>query len=222
MYLHLKQCGDFKKKLHEKSRAIIHLRVHLPNMQLVYFFDDEEYKALERAALRNTMLTAWFALNRADFDGNRYLYADIPKHFVWKNNKWERRVQLGNRIVSRFYSVSPKDIERFNLRMLLFHVPRAKSFEELRIYEGIVRTFLKRRIVLGICWKTMLRSFLGTMTPPHALSAVDRLFRDLMCLDVTFGGKVFVLGCDRRYILPVAVHANKTAIVETCLKNSPL
>ncbi|GFY00911.1 ATP-dependent DNA helicase [Trichonephila clavipes] len=61
-----------------------------------------------------------------------------------------------------------------------------------------------------------------TMTPHHALSAIDRLFRDLMVLDVPFGGKVFVLGGDWRQILPVAVHANRTAIVETCLKNSPL
>ncbi|GFV93151.1 ATP-dependent DNA helicase [Trichonephila clavipes] len=61
-----------------------------------------------------------------------------------------------------------------------------------------------------------------TMTPHHALSAVDRLFRDLMGLDVPFGGKVFVLGGDWKQILPVAVHVNRTAIVETCLKNSPL
>ncbi|GFY64708.1 ATP-dependent DNA helicase [Trichonephila inaurata madagascariensis] len=54
-----------------------------------------------------------------------------------------------------------------------------------------------------------------------ALSAVDRLFRDLMGLDVPFGSKVFVLGGDWRQMLPGAVHANRTVIVETCLKNSP-
>ncbi|GFV08866.1 ATP-dependent DNA helicase [Trichonephila clavipes] len=70
-------------------------------MQPVYFFDDEERQALERAAQRNTMLTAWFELNRTDPDANKYIYADIPKHFVWKNNKWETRVRLGDRIESR-------------------------------------------------------------------------------------------------------------------------
>ncbi|GFV08867.1 ATP-dependent DNA helicase [Trichonephila clavipes] len=58
------------------------------------------------------------------------------------------------------------------------------------------------------------------MTPHHALSAVDRLFRDLMGLDVPSGGKVF--GVDWRQILPVAVHANRIAIVDICngtLKN---
>ncbi|GFV93153.1 ATP-dependent DNA helicase [Trichonephila clavipes] len=82
-----------EKKMHEKSYAIIRLPVHLPNMQPVYFFDDEERQALKRAAQRNTMLTAWFELNRTDTYANRYLYADIPKHFVRKNNKWERRVR---------------------------------------------------------------------------------------------------------------------------------
>ncbi|GFS53236.1 ATP-dependent DNA helicase [Trichonephila clavipes] len=85
--------------MHEKSHAIIRLPVHLPNMQPVYLFDDEERQALKRAAQRNTMLTALFELNRWP-DVNIYLYDDIPKHFVWKNNKRERSVRLGDRIVS--------------------------------------------------------------------------------------------------------------------------
>ncbi|GBN84933.1 hypothetical protein AVEN_265769-1 [Araneus ventricosus] len=132
-----KQCGDFQKKTHEKSHAIIRLPIHLPDMQPMYFYDDEERQALERAAQRNTMLTSWFELNGTHPDANRYFYADIPKHFVWKNYKWERRVRFGDRIVSRLYSVSPKDSERFHLRMLLFHVSEAKSFEELRTYDSV-------------------------------------------------------------------------------------
>ncbi|GBO40094.1 hypothetical protein AVEN_68649-1 [Araneus ventricosus] len=58
--------------------------------------------------------------------------------------------------------------------------------------------------------------------PHHALSVVDRLFRDLMNSDLPFGGKVSVLGGDWRQILPVAMHANRTTIIETCLKNLPL
>ncbi|XP_054706695.1 uncharacterized protein LOC129216505 [Uloborus diversus] len=132
-----------EKKMHDKSHAIIRLPVHLPHMQPVYFYDDEERQALERAAQRQTMLTAWFELNTRDPDANIYLYVDIPKHFVWKNNKWERRVRLGEKIVSRLYSVSPKDIERFHLRMLLFHVPGAKSFEELRTFDGVTMESFK-------------------------------------------------------------------------------
>ncbi|GFS52780.1 ATP-dependent DNA helicase [Trichonephila inaurata madagascariensis] len=43
-----------------------------------------------------------------------------------------------------------------------------------------------------------------------------------MGLYVPFGGKVNVLGGDWRQILPFAVYANRTAIVETWLKNSSL
>ncbi|GBL89141.1 hypothetical protein AVEN_255264-1 [Araneus ventricosus] len=100
-------------------------------------YDDEECQALERAAQRNTMLTAWFELNRGDPDANRYFNAEIPKNFVWKSYKWERRERFGDRIVLRLYSVSPKDTERFHLRMLLFHVPGAKSFDELRTYDSV-------------------------------------------------------------------------------------
>ncbi|GBN36852.1 hypothetical protein AVEN_185588-1 [Araneus ventricosus] len=60
------------------------------------------------------------------------------------------------------------------------------------------------------------------MTPHHALSTVDRLFTDLTGSGLPFIGKGFVLDGDWRRILPVAVHANKRTIVETCLKNSLL
>lgn len=132
-----------EKKMHEKSHAIIRLPVHLQDMQPVYFYDNEERQALERAAQKKTMLTAWFDLNATDNEANRYLYADIPKHFVWKNNKWERRARLGDKIVSRLYSVSPKDFERFHLRMLLFHIPGAKSYEDLRTHDGVIMDSFK-------------------------------------------------------------------------------
>ncbi|GFV82386.1 ATP-dependent DNA helicase [Trichonephila clavipes] len=129
--------------MHEKFHAIIRLQVHLPNMQPVYFFDDEEHQAFERAAQRNSMLTAWFDLNGTDNDANRYLYAYNPKHFVWKNNKWEIHARLGDRFLSRLYSISPKNIYRFHLWILLFHVPGAKSFEKLKTYEGVMMTSFK-------------------------------------------------------------------------------
>ncbi|GBM86899.1 hypothetical protein AVEN_207407-1 [Araneus ventricosus] len=80
--------------MHEKSHAIIRLLVHFPDMQPVYLYVDEERQALERSPQRSTMLTAWFELNETDPDANRYFYADIPQHFVWKNYKSERRVYL--------------------------------------------------------------------------------------------------------------------------------
>lgn len=60
------------------------------------------------------------------------------------------------------------------------------------------------------------------MIPVHALHAIDRLLRELTGEDVPFGGKIFLLGGDFRQVLPVIPHGARTAIVENCLKRSPL
>ena len=61
-----------------------------------------------------------------------------------------------------------------------------------------------------------------TMIRHHALSSVDRLLKDLMGLDLPFGGKVFVQCGNWRLVLTDAMNANRTTIIETCLKNSRL
>lgn len=43
----------------------------------------------------------------------------------------------GEKIISRIYSVSPKDIELFHLRLLLLHVKGPKSFEDVKSLNGI-------------------------------------------------------------------------------------
>ena len=52
------------------------------------------------------------------------------------HKKWIQRKRNGDNIISRMYSVSPKQHERFYLRILLLHVPGATSFEELRNLNG--------------------------------------------------------------------------------------
>ncbi|XP_035233478.1 uncharacterized protein LOC118205293 [Stegodyphus dumicola] len=81
----------FEKRMHSKSHSIIRLPVHLENLQPVYFAESEERNALQRAAEKNTMLTGWFELNRTVPEANRYLYAEIPKHFTWRNHAWQTR-----------------------------------------------------------------------------------------------------------------------------------
>jgi len=62
----------------------------------------------------------------------------------------------------------------------------------------------------------------ASMTPTHALNAVDRLLKELMCDQRPFGGKVMMLGGDFRQTLPVVPHGHRVAIVQTTLKYSPL
>lgn len=58
----------------------------------------------------------------------------------------------------------------------------------------------------------------STMAPSYALSAVDRLMKEIMQNDVPFGGKVLLLGGDFRQTLPVVVRGSRSAIVESCIK----
>ena len=62
----------------------------------------------------------------------------------------------------------------------------------------------------------------ASMVPGHALSAIDRMLRDITKVDIPFGGKVFLLGGDFRQVLPVVPRKPRTVIVENCIKRSPL
>ncbi|CAF5002532.1 unnamed protein product [Rotaria sp. Silwood1] len=134
----------FEFPLHDKSHAIIRLAVHLPNQQPIYFAEGKERQALERAASKDTTLTAWFKLNSKDPDARQYLYHDIPHHFVFERNGIRKRRLQGENIIGGMYSVSPSDVERYHLRLLLLHVPGACSFDDLKTVDGqVCQTFME-------------------------------------------------------------------------------
>ena len=130
--------------MHEHSHTIIRLPVHLPNQQPVYFQQGHEEEALERSSHGDTQLTAWFKLNVSDETARQYLYTEIPTYYVFNkmHKRWEQRRKGGNNVISRMYSVGPKEGERFYLRMLLLYVPGARNFIDLRTINGVtVETF---------------------------------------------------------------------------------
>lgn len=116
-----------KYEMSHRSHAIERLPVHLPLQQTVIFEEGSEENILRAAERNGTKLTKWFELNCEDESAKQFLYCDIPYHFVWKKvqkvNKWVRRKARGDKILSRLYTVSPKDTERFALRLLLLHKP---------------------------------------------------------------------------------------------------
>ena len=61
--------------------------------QQVYFRDGEEAAGVERAENCNTMLTAWFELNRRDPQARENLYCKPPYHYTFDNRerKWSPR-----------------------------------------------------------------------------------------------------------------------------------
>ena len=127
-----------ESKMHDRSHAVMRLPVHLPNCQRITFEHGHEQEALLAATTGRTKLESWFELNRANEDARQYLYTDIPYHFVYVKGIWKPRQRSGQNTVSRLYTVSLKDEERFYLRLLLLHVRGATCFENIPFFNGIV------------------------------------------------------------------------------------
>ena len=62
----------------------------------------------------------------------------------------------------------------------------------------------------------------ASMIPNHALHAINRLLQDIMGNNLPFGGKIVLFGGDFRQVLPIVPRGTPTAILEQCLKRSPL
>ena len=85
-------------------------------------------------------LTAWFSLNLEDEEARKHLYHDIPKYYVWKSTEkvWSRRNKNKvSNMIGRVFFFSPKDVERFSMRLLLLNKKGATSFEDLRTHDNI-------------------------------------------------------------------------------------
>nr|XP_047146321.1 uncharacterized protein LOC100213143 [Hydra vulgaris] len=140
----------FEYPISHMSHSIIRLKVHLPENQIVYFREGEEKVALDRAAQRDTHITAWFKLKSENEGANRYSYVDIPYHFVFddKHCKWKVRQRGGNKVIVRMYKVSPTG-ELFFLSLLLLQAKGATSWEDLRTVNGIVIETLREACVFN-------------------------------------------------------------------------
>ena len=65
-----------------------------------------------------------------------------------REKKWAPRQRGGSRIISRIYSVSPSDVEKFHLRLLLLHVPGARSFDDMKTVDGVVCATFREACIL--------------------------------------------------------------------------
>ena len=135
----------FKYCLTHRSHSIQRLPVHLEDQHNIYFDPGEEEQALEAAEGKDSPLTAYFKLNQNNEAARKILYREIPEHFVWntKNRKWTPRKRNPKDMIGRIYSVSPRDMERFCLRLLLLSVKGATSYENLRTVDGRCYTTFK-------------------------------------------------------------------------------
>ncbi|KAG2779372.1 hypothetical protein PC116_g2606 [Phytophthora cactorum] len=88
------------------------------------------------------MLTRFFELCASEAPENQVaksaLYQDIPKLFRWdtKAKRWVRRKRY-QAALGRMIHVSPRDMQRFYMRVLLCHRKGPTSFENLRTVDGV-------------------------------------------------------------------------------------
>jgi len=175
---------EIERVQNARSHAVIRLPVHLPNQQMIYFEEGNEEQALQEAQTGKSKLEVWFELNRVDPNAHQWSYIEIPNHYYFVKNEWKRRQRGGDNMVGRMYTVSPKDPERFYLRILLLHVRGATSFESLRTVNGMIyETFKAAAIARGLLesdeeWAICLRDAGSYLMP--------RQFRDMFAFIICF------------------------------------
>lgn len=114
------------------SHSFYNLKIHLEDEQALVHTDNNIEEVLEKASKTDTMLTAWFKLNKLIEHANQFLYTEIPHCYVYneKNHEWTPR-QRGDCIV-RLPRIHPRCTELFHLRILLLNIRGATSFDDLK------------------------------------------------------------------------------------------
>ena len=119
-------------------------------MQNVYFQENQVAEAITNP--KNTTLLAWFKLNQVDADARMLKYHEIPEHYVWNHiqHRWTKRKR--GRCIGCLYTTNPSQGERHYLRILLQHIPDAKSFEDLKLSPDgmLLSTFKETAIAYGL------------------------------------------------------------------------
>ena len=124
----------FKFPVYKKYPSVIHLTIHLPGQQPIYFQLDKFIKDLQQCLeIAHSTLTAWFQYNTENINNCITLYQDFPyRHtFMAKTQQWQCCTCLKDTVIGYIYYCSPVAGERYYLQLLLTVVPGATSFEHL-------------------------------------------------------------------------------------------
>ena len=150
----------------DRNPPVVRLDVHLEGHHTVYFQEDNAEHAANRPRA-GTKLTEWFVANQLYPNARHIRYDDFARYFTWNKaqKKWTPRAAFrvrntnaassstepapqpqydftrpGAHVVSRLYTVSPREGERYYLRVLLLHCPGATSYKHLRTVDGVEHT----------------------------------------------------------------------------------
>ncbi|XP_046587809.1 uncharacterized protein LOC124292965 [Neodiprion lecontei] len=157
--------------MHGLSHAVTRLPVHLPAQLYATFEDDREVKAATNEKKWRTHLIAWFELNSIDEMARNITYTNTPDYYSFQEatKTWKKR-KYACKVVSRMTNVSPRDSERFHLKLILGHATNARSFIDLRTVNGKEwNTFREAAVDMGL-----------TATNDEALKIFDEAVSILM------------------------------------------
>ncbi len=129
--------------LHKEHPNVVRLAMHLKGRETILFQEGTDATAVLNRNPHTTLI-AWFAFNKTAQEhlnpsaplrlALNTLYHDFPRITTWKKKEkqWALRTKMPSLLlVGRMYFMQPSEGERYFLRLLLHHVPRATSFQDL-------------------------------------------------------------------------------------------
>jgi hypothetical protein len=157
-----------RDKVVQMGPSVVRLPLHLLHQQQVMFNPDDRANTAAHMGdprTHKTMLTGFFDLCAADSHARRLLYVDVPETYVWRGDKWTLRKKYDNPlgVCARIQYAMPGSGERFYLRLLLLNVPGPRSYDHLRLVQGVQHpTFKSACAALGLLqsdreWDTALK-----------------------------------------------------------------
>jgi PIF1-like helicase/DNA helicase Pif1-like protein len=118
--------------------AVTRLALHEPENALFFFDDHDDAAELRRRGQPRTTLTEFFTFNRLHPGRLQCTYVEAVKHLTWDPQRrlWKVR-QRATGTIGRVAWASPRQQERFYLRILLHHVIAPTCFRDVRTFNGV-------------------------------------------------------------------------------------
>ncbi|XP_076037532.1 uncharacterized protein LOC143022983 [Oratosquilla oratoria] len=129
----------FRFPKHSSYPPVMNLDLHLKDENEVFFNTDSSKADIKKKANRDTQLTAFFKSCSVNEYAATLTYNEVAAYFKYSIPKscWEER--KGNtHAIGRIRAVTNKTVELFYMRMLLTHKRGPKSFEDLRMVDGVL------------------------------------------------------------------------------------
>ena len=179
----------FSRHFAELSHEVIKIAVYEPGKNPYHFQRGSENEILDNADeegnmeddARGSPLEAFFKLCQDDPEARQYTLLEACAFYKYESKTedstkkfyWRKRKNIRHWQICRIYPVSPREAERFALRLLVINVKGPTSYDALRTVKGNdqpCKTFAEAAKILGILddqsvWERTLREASSFMSP---------------------------------------------------------